>query len=97
MVAYDLTPNSPVLRNRRLFFSLPEGEGMPDGVTVDAAGHVWLAHYGGGMISRIDPTGKRSKRYAVPVSNVTSLCFGGVDLDKLFVTTGILSSPPKIP
>lgn len=88
IMAYDLSAASSTLHNRRLFFELPAHEGMPDGLTVDAEGNVWVAHYGGGLLSRLSPTGRRIARYAVPALNVTSLCFGGPDLDTLFVTTG---------
>lgn len=89
VIAYGVGAASPTLSNRRRFFTLPEDEGIPDGLTVDEDGHVWLAHYGAGLISRLDPQGTRIARYAVPAANVTSLCFGGPDLRTVFVTTGI--------
>ena len=88
ILAYDLLPDRPTLRNRREFFALPEGEGLPDGLTVDAEGHLWIAQYGAGLISRLSPEGKRVACIRAPTPNVTSLCFGGDNLDFLFVTTG---------
>lgn len=86
--AYDVDHRSFQLHNRRQLFVVPADEGMPDGLTVDAEGHLWLAHYGGGLISRLAPDGNRVARYKVPAINVTSLCFGGPDLGTLYVTTG---------
>ncbi len=88
ILAYDMSPTSPRLTNRRLFAVLDDTEGMPDGLTVDASGDVWCAHYGAGRISRYASDGTRKSLLQLPCPVVTSLCFGGRDLRTLYVTTG---------
>jgi sugar lactone lactonase YvrE len=60
---------------------------MPDGLTVDAEGAVWVAHWGGGRVSRWTDRGERIESIPIPTANVTSVAFGGADLSQLFVTT----------
>lgn len=88
IVAYNIDPETRTLHRRRNFYMIPPDEGHPDGITVDAEDCVWVAHYGAGLLSRISPQGNRLARYSVGTTNVTSLCFGGAGLDKMFVTTG---------
>lgn len=61
--------------------------GFPDGMTVDSEGHLWIAHWDGGRISRFDPEGRLDRWIGLPASRVTSCAFGGPGLDRLFVTT----------
>lgn len=61
--------------------------GVPDGMTVDAAGHLWVAHWDGGCVSRFDPDGRRVLAVPVPASRPTSPCFAAPGLDRLFVTS----------
>jgi gluconolactonase len=61
--------------------------GMPDGLTVDTDGGVWVAAYGGGCVSRFHADGTLDRHVDVPASNVTSLCFAGAGLDELVVVT----------
>lgn len=64
-----------------------ESEGYPDGMTFDAEGCVWVAHWGGGCISRFAEDGRLLRRVRVPTSHATNVCFAGPMLDRLFVTT----------
>ncbi|RSK25791.1 SMP-30/gluconolactonase/LRE family protein [Bacillus sp. HMF5848] len=65
-----------------------ETEGMPDGMTIDEEGMLWIAHWGGAQISRWDPSsGTQLDSISIPALNVTSCAFGGDDLSELFVTT----------
>lgn len=61
--------------------------GRPDGMTVDAEGFLWSARYAGGGIARIDPDGNVERFLRLPVSQPSSVTFGGRDLDVLYVTT----------
>jgi sugar lactone lactonase YvrE len=74
------------LTNRRTF-ATPPGPGQPDGLTVDAEGHVWTALYDGGAVLRYSPDGVLEERVEVPTPKVTACTFGGDDLDQLFITT----------
>lgn len=78
---------------RREFLKLPREKGIPDGLTVDAAGHVWIAVYLGWSVLRCDPNGRIVEEIRAPVLNPTSLCFGGSDLDVLYVTSAVRKHP----
>jgi sugar lactone lactonase YvrE len=88
LLAYDLSPESPVLRNRRVFVTMAEHDGIPDGITVDAEGCVWCAHYGAGRLTRYAPDGSVNAVVELPCPVVTSMSLGGPDMTTLFVTTG---------
>ena len=59
----------------------------PDGATVDAEGYLWSAQWDDGCVLRISPDGEIDSRLALPGQVVTSVMFGGPQLDRLFVTT----------
>jgi sugar lactone lactonase YvrE len=65
-------------------------EASPDGMAVDADGHLWIAFCHGGCVSCFDPlTGDELHRIALPCLETTACAFGGPDLADLFVTTGV--------
>lgn len=65
----------------------PAEWGSPDGMTLDADGGLWIAHWGTGQVSRFDPTGARERSIALPASQITSMTFAGPALDRMFVTS----------
>jgi sugar lactone lactonase YvrE len=71
------------LTGRRPFATVPS----PDGLCVDAEGHVWVALWGGHAVVRLDPAGREVGRVELPASQVTACTFGGPDLDRLYITT----------
>lgn len=73
------------LSSRREFFVFNPGE--PDGMTIDSAGNLWTAIWGGGKIVCINPEGRLIGEYAVPANNVTCCAFGGEDYKTLYITT----------
>ncbi|HUY81678.1 MAG TPA: SMP-30/gluconolactonase/LRE family protein [Acidobacteriaceae bacterium] len=85
--AYDWRPNDGALSHRRVFARVDRSEGVPDGLALDAEGFVWCAQWFGGCITRFDPDGKRERRVAIPAAQSSSLCFGGPDLDEIYVTS----------
>lgn len=84
VVVHDVDADGNV-GNRAIFAKLTRG--MPDGLTVDTDGGVWVASYGGGCVSRFRPDGSLDRHVDVPATNVTSLCFAGAGLDELIVVT----------
>ena len=72
---------------RRPFLQFEEGEGYPDGMTVDAEGCLWIAFWDGWCVRRFSPDGEPLAEVKVPVQRPTSCAFGGSDLDRLFVTS----------
>ncbi|MBB6673486.1 SMP-30/gluconolactonase/LRE family protein [Cohnella nanjingensis] len=88
VVAFDYELAAGAVSNRRIAVEIPEGQGSPDGMTIDSEGMLWVAHWGGWQVSRWDPaTGEKLLSIPVPASQVTSCAFGGPDLDKLYITT----------
>jgi len=75
------------LSGRRPFAEVPAEAGLPDGLTVDEEGGVWVALYGGGSVRRYTPEGMLDEMIEVPAKQVTACTFGGSGLDQLFITT----------
>jgi sugar lactone lactonase YvrE len=92
--AYDYDSATGMASNRRLFASTQKFDGIPDGVTVDSENHLWVVIHGAGLILRLDPDGKIERSLELPTLNITSLTFGGQDLDELYVTS---LDPSKLP
>lgn len=75
------------LTGRRQFVPVPEGGGVPDGLTVDAEGGIWVAMNGGSAVHHYDATGQLADVIEVGASQVTSCTLGGPTLNTLFITT----------
>lgn len=88
--AYDYDLERGEAANRRLFVKVPDHEGIPDGLTVDAEGFVWSAQWYGGRIVRYAPSGEVDRVVPTPARQTSSLVFGGDDLTDLYVTTAAL-------
>ncbi|MGI6206609.1 MAG: SMP-30/gluconolactonase/LRE family protein [Anaerolineae bacterium] len=78
---------SGAISHRELFVRVPEGEGAPDGMTVDSKGYVWSARWDGGCVVRYTPDGQEDLRIQLPAKKVSSLTFGGNDLKDIYITT----------
>jgi sugar lactone lactonase YvrE len=84
---FDFDPGSGDIENRREFVTIRHGDGRPDGLTVDSEGAVWVATWPGYAVHRYLPDGTLDAIVPLPVSNVSSCEFGGVDLHDLYITT----------
>jgi sugar lactone lactonase YvrE len=73
--------------NRRIFLQFGEGDGYPDGMTVDSEGCLWIAFWGGWCVRRFSPAGEMLRTVEVPVEQPSSCAFGGPNLDRLYVTS----------
>jgi sugar lactone lactonase YvrE len=71
--AGDLTGN---LAGRRRFIPVQRADGVPDGLTLDADGCLWLAVFGGGELRRYTPAGDLDTVVKLPARQVTSAAFG---------------------
>jgi len=87
--AFDLDPAGN-LSNKRVFLRFDIAWGYPDGMTTDAQGGIWIAHWGGARISRFLPDGRLDRVIPLPTSNITSMVFAGDGLDRMFVTSASL-------
>jgi L-arabinonolactonase len=82
---YDAATGTPT--HRRPFFDTAGKTGRPDGATVDAAGRYWFAAVGGGAVVCLNADGTIEHRFRVPASRPTKPVFGGMALDRLYLTT----------
>jgi sugar lactone lactonase YvrE len=73
--------------NRRPFLQFGEGDGYPDGMTVDSEGCLWIAFWDGGCVRRFSAEGELLRTVEMPVARPTSCAFGGPGLDRLYVTS----------
>jgi sugar lactone lactonase YvrE len=83
---FALRPDG-TLGAREEFVAFPEEWGWPDGMATDIEGGIWVAHWGGHRLSRFLPSGQLDRVIALPVAQVTSCCFAGPTLERMFVTT----------
>jgi sugar lactone lactonase YvrE len=88
--AYDFDLAGGGVKNRRRLVRIAEEHGLPDGMTVDAEGFLWVAQWSGGRVVRYDPDGKIERVIPMPVQRPTSVAFGGRDLTTLFITSGTM-------
>lgn len=92
--AFDLSRDGKISR-KRVFATIPEGDGYPDGMTCDAEGGLWVAHWNGWRLTRFTSGGKIDRVVEMPVARVTSCAFGGPDFERLYVTTASVNMDDK--
>lgn len=85
--AFDFEISTGALSGRRRLVELPREWGLPDGMTVDEEGCLWVAFWGASSLRRFESDGELVTVIDLPVSQVTSCAFGGDDLDDLYVTS----------
>ncbi|MCW2390283.1 sugar lactone lactonase YvrE [Sphingobium sp. B11D3B] len=88
------TPDGGIA-DREIFVRFGEGDGGPDGMTVDAEDGLWVAHWGAGRVSRFRPDGTLDHSISLPASQITNVAFAGEKLDRLFVTSAATGLPPS--
>jgi sugar lactone lactonase YvrE len=93
---YRYSAESGEVSDRRVFTKLDSSAGLPDGLTVDAEDHVWIAEWYGGRISRYTPEGRLERRIEVPAKQTSSLTFGGRDFRDIYVTSAAKSEPMPV-
>jgi len=91
--AYEYDGQMKQLRGRREAVKIPIESGSPDGFTIASDGTLFVAHWGGGAVRQYCPeTGEELSAMEIPARHVTSCCFGGKNLDELFVTTSSIDA-----
>ena len=87
VIRYDYS-NGSIQNKQSIIHIDATKDGYPDGMTIDADGMLWIAHWGGWQVTRWDPSrGEKLTAIKLPVSQVTSICFGGDDFGDMFITT----------
>lgn len=69
--------------------------GLPDGMTQDSDGCLWLALAHGGQVLRVTPAGKVDAALGIPARFASSCAFGGEDLGTLYVTSATVGRPAE--
>ncbi len=88
--AYDYDLEDGTIHNQRVAFTLPAGDYVADGLTVDQEGMIWLALWDGACITRWDPrAGELLETYSFPAKRTTCCVFGGTDMNELYVTSAV--------
>jgi L-arabinonolactonase len=85
--AYDYDIHTGIASQRRVLASTAADSGFADGSTVDAEGFVWNAQVISGDLIRYAPDGTVDRKIGMPVRNITSVMFGGEQLDEIYVTS----------
>lgn len=97
--AYDYNLETGKVANKRIVVQIPDNEGIPDGMTVDAEGCLWVAQWYGYCVARYSPDGNILLKLPVPSGQTSSVMFGGEELTDIYVTTAAevvrLSAAPK--
>jgi len=85
--AFDYARETGGLSNRRVLVDGPEQDGLPDGMTVDAEGCLWSAHWDGSCVIRYDQAGHEKQRISFPAKQISSVVFAGPDLSDMYATS----------
>lgn len=85
--SYDFDYATGEIRDRKVLAEIPEGSGRPGGMTVDAEGYLWIAHFDGWSVGRYAPDGRLDRLVPLPIPRPTSVMFGGSDMKELFITS----------
>ena len=80
---------------QRVFVKVEPEFGVPDGLTVDSQGYIWVAFYNGWKVVRYKQNGSIDTQINLPVARPTCPAFGGANLDELYITTAIDGLSPK--
>ncbi|MEU8180044.1 SMP-30/gluconolactonase/LRE family protein [Micromonospora sp. NPDC049047] len=84
---FTVDPATGDLHDREPFLRLTPDDGGPDGMTVDAEGHLWVAFWGGSAVRRYRPDGTVDREIRLPAKQPAGICLGGPDLRRLFIGT----------
>ncbi|XP_011499386.1 PREDICTED: regucalcin-like isoform X3 [Ceratosolen solmsi marchali] len=90
ITAFEYDIYNGTISNPRIVFDFDAYNltGVPDGMTIDKDNNLWVANYGAGRVLNIDPRhGKLLRTIEIPSQRVTSVAFGGLFLDILYITT----------
>lgn len=88
VAVYNYDGRTGNISKREVAVTIPKEFGSPDGMTIDSEGMIWVAHWGGGKITRWNPLKEELlEEILIPAKNVTSCVFGGENFNDLFVTT----------
>ena len=80
---FDLASGSLGDRQQLIAFE----DTIPDGLTVDTDGNLWVACWGGYAVRKFSADGALLETVSLPTANITCPVFGGPALDRMFITS----------
>lgn len=86
---YSFDSDTGNITDRHSFIDTSDEPGKPDGLTIDSAGYLWSASWGGSCIIRYDTQGRVVRRFEFPATKVSSITFGGPTREDCYVTTAL--------
>lgn len=96
VAVFDYDTKTGRIGPKRSAFPIPQKEGLPDGMTIDSEGMLWIAHWDGWQVARWNPeTGEKLFSFRLPVAFVTSCTFGGENLQDLYITSASIGLNEK--
>lgn len=101
--AFEFDSRTASISRRRRLVDIPSdpvsptGETVPDGMTLDAEGFLWVAVFGSSEVRRYSPRGDLDCIVRLPVCAVTSCAFGGEDLTELYITSNVVFDDGREP
>ena len=84
---YDYDTDTGDIANPCAIYKAAEADGVPDGITMDTEGFIWVACWRGCKVIRVDPAGQIVLELPIPAVQISSVAFGGNDMNELYVTT----------
>lgn len=75
------------ISEKETLIRVPDNEGLPDGMTIDAEGCIWSMQWNGYRLVRYSSSGEKLEEYLFPIAKISSAAFGGKNYSELFVTT----------
>ncbi len=95
VVAYPWDRHEGIVGDARIVVEIDAALGLPDGLSVDVDGCLWVGLFGGGAVNRYTPEGQLDRRIDIPTSGVTCPELGGTDGRTLFVATSSYGMTPQ--
>jgi sugar lactone lactonase YvrE len=93
--AYDFNADTGQITNRHRLIDIERADGIPDGMTVDREGYLWVALWNGWGVRRYGPDGTLDRGIRLPVRQVSCCTFGGPDMRDLYITTAARGLSPR--
>ena len=91
--AYEYKDGQVRVASNRVIYHAPPEEGIPDGMAVDREGNIWSARWDGFQLIKISPSGEKLDSFSLPRARITSVCFGGPQLDRFYITAAAVDVP----
>ncbi len=89
---FDYGIEKGTIKSERESIDVSYSPGVPDGMTIDSEGNLFVCFFGGSHVLKLDSSGKLKGEINVGAKNVSSCIFGGKDLNRLYITTAMDTS-----